>query len=87
MLNDMLLFTGGHTGYGIRPSMRNKGYATHMLALGLDKCLSMNITTVLITCDADNKFSAKVITSNGGIFENEVTDDEGCQRQRYWITL
>lgn len=34
-LNDELLRTGGHTGDGIRPGERGKGYATVMIALAL----------------------------------------------------
>ncbi|MGL5594668.1 MAG: GNAT family N-acetyltransferase [Cetobacterium sp.] len=34
-LNDKLLKSGGNVGYGVRPSERNKGYATQILALAL----------------------------------------------------
>jgi predicted acetyltransferase len=37
-LNQDLLLDGGNIGYGIRPSERNKGYATKMLSLALKKC-------------------------------------------------
>lgn len=32
-----LIETGGHIGYGVRPSARGKGYATHMLMIGLQE--------------------------------------------------
>lgn len=86
-LNEDLLVTGGHIAYGIRPSERRKGYATTTLSLALVKCREMGIARILITCDRDNIGSAKVILNNGGIFENEATEDDGKIVQRYWITL
>ena len=86
-LNESLLKTGGHIGYSVRPSMRNKGYATSMLALALERCASMGIYNVLVTCKKENAASAKVIIKNGGILENEVEDEDGTLFQRYWIRL
>ena len=37
-LNEYLFNFGGHIGYSIRKSERNKGYATEMLALVLIEC-------------------------------------------------
>ena len=37
-LNDNLLKHGGHIGDGVRPSERQKGIATRMIALGLEEC-------------------------------------------------
>ncbi|MFA9378380.1 MAG: GNAT family N-acetyltransferase, partial [Lachnotalea sp.] len=37
-LNEYLLQYGGNIGYGIRPSERQKGYATQMLSLALEEC-------------------------------------------------
>lgn len=86
-LNESLLFTGGHIGDGIRPSRRRKGYATAMIRLALEKCRELGIHRVLMTCDKDNIGSAKSILRNGGILENEITNEEGEQEQRYWIDL
>lgn len=86
-LNDYLLREGGHIGDGIRPSERRKGYATKMIALALTECRKLGITRVLLVCDKDNIGSAKSIIRNGGVLENEFTDDEGAVNQRYWITL
>lgn len=85
-LNDDLLRTGGHIGYGIRPSERRKGYATKMLSLALPIAKSLGLNKVLVTCNMDNYASAKTIINNGGVLENEVQDgDETIQR--YWISL
>ena len=85
-LNEELLYTGGHIGDGIRPGERRKGYATAMIALGLEECRKLDIKKVLMTCDKDNIGSARSIMNNGGILENEVMED-GVLEQRYWITL
>lgn len=85
-LNDNLLRCGGHIGDGIRPSERNKGYATKMISLALDKCREMGMEKVLMTCDKDNIASAKTIIKNGGVLENEILDN-GLLIQRYWINI
>jgi len=86
-LNDSLLKSGGHIGYGIRPSERRKGYGTKMLALALEKCRKFGIEKALVTCDKVNIASAKTAMRNGGVLENEITEDSGNILQRYWITL
>ena len=86
-LNDRLLLDGGHIGDGVRPSERRKGYATEMIRLALDECRRLGIERVLMVCDKDNIGSAKSIIKNGGVLENEITDDDGNVEQRYWIEL
>lgn len=86
-LNDELINTGGHIGYGVRPSERQKGYAAKMLALALEKCREFGIEKALITCDKDNIASAKTVIKDGGLLENEFIEENGNVIQRYWITL
>ena len=87
-LNEFLLKTGGHIGYGVRPSERRKGYGAAMLALALEKCRELGIDRVLVTCDKNNIASAKTVLSNGGVLENEYTSERtGNIVQRYWIAL
>lgn len=85
-LNDYLFNFGGHIGYGIRPSERNKGYATQMLSLALPFVKDLGISKVLITCNKSNFGSTKAILNNGGLIENEVLED-GETIQRYWISI
>lgn len=86
-LNAELLDHGGHIGAGIRPTERKKGYGTQLIALALEKCGQLGIDRVLITCDKDNIGSAKAIQRNGGILEDERTNEDGVLEQRYWIEL
>ena len=79
--------TDGHTGYGIRPSERRKGYATEMIRLSLIECRKLGISKVLMVCDKSNIASAKSIIKNGGILENEFLDEDGEVQQRFWIKL
>ncbi len=86
-LNDYLKQFGGHIGYGVRPSERNKGYANAMLHLALEKCKKLSLTNVLITCDKDNTTSQTVIINNGGILQDELLSKDSVFIQRYLITL
>ena len=76
----------GHSGYGIRPSQRGKGYATKMLELAIPILKGYGHEPIILSCDKDNIGSARSIQKNGGVLENEV-DDEGEILQRYWIDL
>ena len=80
--------TDGHSGYGIRPSERRKGYATIMLSLALPIMKEYGINPVVITCAKENVGSAKTIIKNGGKLMKEVIDpDNGELVQIYYIDL
>ncbi len=58
----------GHIGYDVRPSARRRGHATAMLAAARPWAARRGLTEALITCDAGNVASRRVIEANGGIF-------------------
>lgn len=70
-LNEHLSEIGGHIGYDVRPTARRQGHATAMLAAVLPRAAAIGIEKALVTCDADNIASRKVIEANGGVLEDE----------------
>lgn len=69
-------------GYSVRPSERGKGYATLMLAKGLQLAGTKNLSKVLVTCSEKNPASRSVILKNGGIL-----DDVRAGIERYWVEV
>jgi len=85
-LNDYLSKYGGHAGYGVLPSQRNQGYASQMLRLTLPIAAELNIPRLLVTCDADNPASQRVIEKAGGKLENVLAEPgKTIPKKRYWI--
>ncbi|MGN0064659.1 MAG: GNAT family N-acetyltransferase [Nocardioides sp.] len=64
--NEFLRTKGGHVGYEVRPSRRREGHATAMLRTVLPHVRALGVDPALVTCDADNVASRKVIESAGG---------------------
>ena len=85
-LTDKLLETGGHIGYGIRPTARGRGYATEMLRCSFEKARGLGISRALVCCDEDNVASERVIVKNGGQEAESKTDGEVVVK-RFWIDL
>mgnify|MGYP003307751491 CR=1 FL=1 len=84
-LNDFLREEGGHIGYSIRPSERQKHYGTEMLKDALQVCETIGIREVLVSCDKSNIASAKVIQNSNGVLDAEFyseTFGEVIQRYR-----
>ncbi len=79
---------GGHVGYDIRPSERRRGYGKLILRLTLAEARRLGLNHALLTCDADNVASAKVIEGNGGrLQEQAVSRRSGKLISRYRIEL
>ena len=81
-LTPELAEVGGHVGYHVVAPWRRQGHATRMLAAGLAECRRLGLDRVLLTCDAQNEPSRKVILANGG-----VPDGHQSGEDRFWITL
>ena len=87
-LNEELRERGGHIGYAIRPSEREKGYGKKALELGLAEARKLGLDKVLITCDSTNIGSRKIIESHNGVLENEVAGEPGKPTKlRFWIDI
>lgn len=80
VLTPSLLVYGGHIGYDVRPSARRRGHATAMLAAALPIARDLGIDRALLTCDAANAISRRVIEGAGGVYE----DQRGTQL-RFWV--
>ncbi|MCL2407864.1 MAG: GNAT family N-acetyltransferase [Defluviitaleaceae bacterium] len=84
--NGFLCRDAGHISYSVRPTERNKGYATEILTKAASVCHTVGLNDIVVTCDADNHASAAVIRKCGGVLEEEFySDSYGCMLQRYWI--
>ncbi|MEU3710662.1 GNAT family N-acetyltransferase [Streptomyces catenulae] len=79
-LDDFLRRYGGHIGYDVRPTARRRGHATAMLRAALPRARALGLAEALITCDATNTASRKVIEACGGRFE-----DRRGAKLRFWV--
>jgi predicted acetyltransferase len=87
-LTEPLRHIGGHIGYDIRPSHRRQGYGSRILELALPKAKEIGLSRVLLTCDATNLGSRRIIEKNGGELEEAVPNPEtGPHPLRFWINV
>jgi len=66
ILTPELMIWGGHISYDIRPSERNKGFGTQILAYTLEQARRFRMSSVRLMCYQDNIASRKIIERNGG---------------------
>jgi predicted acetyltransferase len=85
-LSPSLESVGGHIGYKVRPSCRNRGIATAALRLGLQLAGAFGIEQALITCDDSNAASARVIEKCGGVRISDARNHHGVER-RYHVAI
>lgn len=84
-LNPYLEQIGGHIGYKVRPSARNRGVATAALRLALNQLAALGVDRALVTCNNTNAASAKVIERCGGQRIEDALMPDRIER-RYWIS-
>jgi predicted acetyltransferase len=84
-LNAFLLHEGGHIGYAVLGAHRRRGYGTEILKQSLLVARARGLGRVLVTCDADNSVSAKIIERCGGLLESVVPNHAGALTRRYWL--
>ncbi|MBE5804281.1 MAG: GNAT family N-acetyltransferase [Clostridiales bacterium] len=75
----------GDIGYGVRPSERNKGYATTMLKYALSVCREKGKNRVILGCYKDNLASAATIRKNGGVLIEENDNYEEGKISQYYL--
>jgi predicted acetyltransferase len=83
-LTDSLRILGGHIGYDVRPSRRGQGFGGQMLALALPHANALGIDPAMLTCDAANLASWRLIERCGGTREAEYIHED-VLRYRYWL--
>ena len=85
-LTEHLTNYGGHVGYAVRPSARNRGLATQIMQQGMAMAHEQGFRRLLCICDEDNVASEKVILKNGGVLEDCRFDpEENVTVKRYWV--
>lgn len=81
-------YVSGHIGYAVVPWKQRRGYATAALGMMLSVAREVGLKRVLVTCDATNDASRKVILANGGVFAGIQQPKELGQPAKllFWIT-
>ena len=79
-LTPFLREVGGHLGYHVVACQRRRGHGTAMLAAALPAAAALGLECLLLTCDADNVGSRKIIETNGGLFQDQRGD-----KLRFWV--
>jgi len=84
-LNPYLSEVAGQIGIGVRPAFRRRGYATAILRQSLVVAASAGLPDLLVTCDASNVGSIRVIERCGGILEDVAPARRDVHKCRYWV--
>lgn len=84
-LNDFLINLG-NCGYSVRPSERNKGFATEMLRQVIEIARQSGLEVIHLSVENGNIPSIKTIIKNGGVYERSF-ELEGEKADIYKIVL
>jgi predicted acetyltransferase len=74
-----------HVYYEIRPSERTKGFGKLILKLGIAEASKIGLRYIILSCDAKNIASIKIIRNNGGLLLSRRTFFE--QREQVTVLL
>ena len=87
-LNERLQKRGGHIGYSIRPTERQKGYNKINLYLALKRGQELGMEEVVLDCNKDNLGSAKTMqTLDGKLIKEWYDEIDNEIDQRYSINV
>ena len=86
---DLPPHVSGHLGYAVVPWKQGRGYATQALARLLPIARELGLPRVLVTCDAGNAASRRVIEANGDVAAGERTapDHPSGRTLLFWIDV
>lgn len=85
--NHLPSYVNGNIGGSIRPSKRGMGYGTKLLEMAILRAAEYGNKRLLVSCDKWNAVSEHNIVKCGGIFDNEVTEQDGNIIRRFWIDI
>ena len=85
---DLPPYVSGHVGYAVVPWKRRQGIATAALRLLLPIAAARGLPRVLLTCDADNEVSRRVIERAGGRCTGAapVAEADGAVKLHFWLS-
>lgn len=86
-LNIHLGQVGGHVGFEVAPRYRGKGIAKAMVKKCVPHLKSMGFQQVLLTCDADNTASRRVMEACGARFQGTFTPTDGIAKLHYVLEV
>ncbi len=86
-LTDSLYQIGGNIGYEVRPTKRRNGYGRQLLEHGLLEAKKRGLLRALVTCDANNLASRRIIESAGGQYDTSLTLTSLPDERHYWFDL
>ena len=83
-LTDALRQVGESIGYGVRLSLRGRGFGTEVLRQTMHKARTLGQLEILLTCANENAHAASIILRNGGQLLSQHWDQaRGETVQRY----
>lgn len=84
-LNPYLAEVAGHIGIGVLPGFRRRGYGTAILRQSLAVAASAGLARLLVTCDANNGGSIKVVKNCAGVLEEVAAAHRDLHKCRFWV--